>query len=101
MLGAVRTTRVVRSASGILGRMPFPDMREEPLRDLPEVLTLEQCADVLQVSVATMRSLISDGTVPAFRLGARTTRIYRDELICAIEDARIQGAKDGEESPGG
>src|SRR5690625_2099100 len=93
MLGAVRTTRVVRSASGILGSMPFPDMREEPLRDLPEVLTLEQCADVLLLSVATMRWLISDWTAPAFRLVARTTRIYREVLIGALEDARIQGAK--------
>lgn len=81
--------------SGILGRMP--DMPDVPLRDLPEILTPEQCAEVLQVSVATMRALISDGIVPAFRLGPRTTRVYRDELIRAIEDARIQGVEDGEE----
>lgn len=75
----------------------MPDMRDDPLRDLPEILTPEQCADVLQVSAATMRSLISDGTVPAFRLGPRTTRVYRDELIRAIEHARIQGVEDGDE----
>lgn len=75
----------------------MPDMRDEPLRDLPEVLTPEQCADVLQVSAATMRALISDGIIPAFRLGPRTTRVYRDELIRAIEEARIQGVGDGED----
>ncbi|WP_422117772.1 helix-turn-helix domain-containing protein [Brachybacterium sp. UNK5269] len=75
----------------------MPDMRDEPLRDLPEILTPEQCADVLQVSRDTMRALISDGIVPAFRLGPRTTRVFRDELIRAIEDARIQGVEDGEE----
>lgn len=73
------------------------DMRDDPLRDLPEILTPEQCADVLQVSAATMRALISDGIVPAFRLGPRTTRVYRDELIRAIEAARIQGVEDGDE----
>ena len=77
----------------------MPDMRDEPLRDLPEILTPEQCADVLQVSPATMRSLISDGVVPAFRLGPRTTRVYRDELIRAIEEARIQGDADEETPP--
>ncbi|WP_442878168.1 helix-turn-helix domain-containing protein [Brachybacterium sp. J144] len=72
-------------------------MREEPLRDLPEVLTPEQCAEILQVSAATMRALISDGTVPAFRLGPRTTRVFREELIRAIAAARIQGDPDGQE----
>ena len=95
----VRTTSGVKDASGILGRMS--DMRDEPLRDLPEILTPEQCADVLQVSAATMRTLISEGIVPAFRLGPRTTRVYREELIRAIEDARIQGAEDGEEQRDG
>jgi len=75
----------------------MPDMRDDPLRDLPEILTPEQCADVLQVSRDTMRSLISEGVIPAFRLGPRTTRVYREELIRAIEDARIQGVEDGED----
>lgn len=73
------------------------DMRADPLRDLPEILTPEQCAEILQVSRDTMRALISDGIVPAFRLGPRTTRVYREELIRAIEDARIQGDPDAEE----
>ena len=75
----------------------MPDMRDDPLRDLPEILTPEQCADVLQVSRDTMRSLISEGVIPAFRLGPRTARVYREELIRAIEDARIQGVEDGED----
>ena len=75
----------------------MPDMRDDPLRDLPEILTPDQCADVLQVSRDTMRSLISEGVIPAFRLGPRTTRVYREELIRAIEDARIQGVEDGED----
>lgn len=53
-------------------------------RVLPVYLSLEQAADVMAMSVKTVRRRIADGTIPAYRCGRGTIRIRLDELECAL-----------------
>ncbi len=47
---------------------------------LPTYLTLAEAARVTQQSVKTIRRRVSDGTLPAYRLGPRSIRVRLDEL---------------------
>ncbi|MDN5654939.1 MAG: helix-turn-helix domain-containing protein [Kocuria sp.] len=77
------------------------DKSPDPLSGLPEVLTPEQCADVLQVGASTMRKLLANGTIPSFKLSPRLTRVYRDDLIRFIESSRTPEVSDAEEQGDG
>ena len=44
-----------------------------------DVLTLEEVAQILRVSIPTVRKLIREGRLKSFRVGAQV-RIRRDEL---------------------
>lgn len=52
-------------------------------RNLPTYLSLAEAADVMSVSVKTIRRRISDGTIPAYRCG-RTIRVQLDDLQAAF-----------------
>ena len=53
-------------------------------RELPVYLSLEEAAEVMSLSVKTIRRRISDGTLPAYRYGGRSIRIRLDELEAAL-----------------
>ena len=47
---------------------------------LPELATVEQVVDHLQVSERTVRKWIADGVLPAYRVGSKPVRIRREAL---------------------
>lgn len=59
---------------------------DSPGRDL---LTVEQAAQVLQLSSSSIRSYIREGKLPAFRIaGLRKVLIARPALLALLEPAR-------------
>ena len=62
-----------------------------PERTLPVYLSLEQAAEVMSLSVKTIRRRIADGTIPAYQCGRRPIRIRLDELEDALR--RIPSAR--------
>jgi excisionase family DNA binding protein len=46
----------------------------------PQYLTLAEAADLMSVSVKTLRRRIADGTNPAYRCGRRVIRVRLDDL---------------------
>ena len=53
-------------------------------KTLPVYLSLEQAAEVMSLSVKTIRRRIADGTIPAYQCGRRPIRIRLDELEAAL-----------------
>jgi len=49
----------------------------QPPAEPPDLLTLEDLAERLQVSVTTVRRMIAAREIPAFKLGARVWRVRR------------------------
>jgi excisionase family DNA binding protein len=49
-------------------------------RDVESLLTYGQAANVLNVSVSTLRRMVSDGRVPVVRIGA-AVRLRRSDLL--------------------
>jgi excisionase family DNA binding protein len=59
-------------------------------------LSLDTAADHLEVSKRTLRRLISDGILPAYRLGrTRVIRVDADDLQKALRPVVPSGARDG------
>lgn len=54
---------------------------------LPEILTLKQVAEFLQVSALTIQRAIQAGRIKAFKPG-RDYRILKEDLIAYIEGER-------------
>ncbi len=59
-------------------------MKSEPATkrrtDLPVYLSLVEAAEVMSMSVKTIRRRVADGTIPAYTCGRGTLRIRLDEL---------------------
>ena len=58
------------------------------VEDSPAYVTLEQAAELLQVSTRTIRRLVADGSLPAYRLGDHPSshvRLRVDELLAWVE----------------
>lgn len=72
----------------------------DPLAGLPEALTLEEVEAVTRISRKSLRRLIETGVVPAWRLGPRTTRVWREELRAVIEAGRISGGMQDDDETG-
>lgn len=53
---------------------------------LPDLLTLEQVSELLQVHPNTLRNWDKDGTLKAIRLGARKLYRYKKEDIIKLLD---------------
>jgi excisionase family DNA binding protein len=51
---------------------------------LPTYLSLDEAAEVMSLSVKTIRRRIADGTIPAYQCGRRPIRIRLDELEAAL-----------------
>lgn len=56
-----------------------------------DYVTLSQAADLMSVSVKTVRRRIADGTLPAYRCGSRVIRVRVAELDSAFR--RIPSAR--------
>ena len=53
----------------------------------PEILTLKQCREILQIGKNLMLFLVHNEEIPAFRVG-KQWRIWRKDLERFIEDNR-------------
>jgi len=62
-----------------------------PEKTLPVYLSLDQAAEVMSLSVKTIRRRIADGTIPAYQCGRRPIRIRLDGLEAALR--RIPSAR--------
>jgi excisionase family DNA binding protein len=60
-------------------------------KTLPVYLSLEQAAEVMSLSVKTIRRRIADGTIPAYQCGRRPIRIRLEDLEAALH--RIPSAR--------
>ena len=58
---------------------------------LPVYLSLDEAAEVMSLSVKTIRRRIADGTIPAYQCGRRPIRIRLDDLEAALR--RIPSAR--------
>jgi excisionase family DNA binding protein len=58
---------------------------------LPVYLSLEEAAEVMSLSVKTIRRRIADGTIPAYQCGRRPIHIRLDDLGAALR--RIPSAR--------
>ncbi len=58
------------------------------------LLTLEEAAGLLNVSIAGVREMVDRGELPVFRLGRQTIRIPRKQLEDYIE-AALAGKEEG------
>jgi len=62
-----------------------------PEKTLPVYLSLEEAAEVMSLSVKTIRRRIADGTIPAYQCGRRPIRIRLEDLEAALR--RIPSAQ--------
>jgi excisionase family DNA binding protein len=53
-------------------------------RNRQQYLSLSEAADLMSVSVKTLRRRIADGTIPAYRCGRRVIRIRVEDLELAL-----------------
>ncbi len=60
-------------------------------KTLPVYLSLGEAAEVMSLSVKTIRRRIADGTIPAYQCGRRPIRIRLDDLESALR--RIPSAR--------
>lgn len=59
--------------------------------DLPVYLSLTEAADVMSMSVKTIRRRITEGTIPAYSCGHGSLRIRLDELEEAMRRVPASG----------
>lgn len=58
--------------------------QEDKLKEMPDMLTLQQASDVLNVHPNTLRNWDNEGVFKAVRYGKRGDRRYRKEDILKI-----------------
>jgi excisionase family DNA binding protein len=58
--------------------------QEDNLKEMPDMLTLQQASDVLNVHPNTLRNWDNEGVLKAVRYGKRGDRRYRKEDILKI-----------------
>lgn len=59
-------------------------MSSEQQARLPELLTRQECADTLRVSLRTLDKMIASGALPAIRIGERGVRVHKETLLAMI-----------------
>lgn len=64
--------------------MTKPTQRGATRAELPVYLSLTEAAEVMSMSVKTIRRRISEGTIPAYSCGHGSLRIRLDELEQAM-----------------
>lgn len=78
----------------------MPATGVDPLAGLPEALTLDEVEALTRVSRKSLLRLIDAGVLPAWRLGPRSTRVWREELRAVIEAGRISGGMQDDDEAG-
>lgn len=58
--------------------------KENKFKDLPDILTLQQASDILNVHPNTLRNWDNQGVLKAVRYGKRGDRRYRKEDVAKI-----------------
>lgn len=58
--------------------------QEDKLNEMPDMMTLQQASDVLNVHPNTLRNWDNEGVLKAVRYGKRGDRRYRKEDILKI-----------------
>ena len=53
----------------------------------PDILTPRDVMEILSISKNTLYHMIQNNDLPAFRLGPRSWRFRRDDLIAYLEEA--------------
>jgi excisionase family DNA binding protein len=61
--------------------------------NLPEVLTVEEVADLLRVDQKTAYGAIADGSVPGVRRVGRCIRLSRDALLDWLHEGEQKPAR--------
>jgi excisionase family DNA binding protein len=61
-------------------------------KNLPTYLSLDEAAEMLSVSVKTLRRRISEGSLPGYRCGRRHIRVRLDELESTIRRIPSSGS---------
>ncbi|MBN9611004.1 MAG: hypothetical protein BGO26_16700 [Actinobacteria bacterium 69-20] len=51
---------------------------------VPRYVSIEIAAEMLGVTVRSIRRWIADGTIPASRIGSKVVRIREDDLLAAM-----------------
>lgn len=74
---------------------PLKTTSEAPLRGAaPDLLTLQQVADILRTSKSSVRRLVNSGTFRSLRAKEKfgIIRVYRDSVLAWIESNTYGGA---------
>lgn len=58
-----------------------------------KLLTLEEAADICRLSQQTIRRMIRDGEIPAYKLGYNSVRLEEKQLQLFIESRRTAPGK--------
>lgn len=66
----------------------MPTNEDKKLKNLPDILTLQQACDVLNCHPNTLRKWDNKGTLKALRFGARRDRRYKKNDILKLIDQR-------------
>lgn len=69
-----------------------------PPTDLPGLLRIEEVAELLGVSVRTIRRLAADGVLVRVRLGHRTARYTRRSVLALVDPERGDAPGEGPEA---
>lgn len=71
--------------------MNDPSLVDRIIEDLPEIVTVDEIAEVLRVENPTVRRWIRDGHLHGIRLGQRLVRVYKDDLRAFLLKADEHG----------
>ena len=70
-------------------------MEQNEHEEATRLLTVNEVADVLRISVRAVFQHIAEGNIPRLKFGHRTTRILRSDLEKFIDDRRTPGQRRG------
>ena len=56
------------------------------LKEYPDILTPRDVMEILSISKNTFYSLVHQNEIPAFRLGSRSLRIQKQDLIYYLKN---------------
>lgn len=55
--------------------------------DFPDLMTAQEVADALRVSLSTVSRMVQNGTLRAIRIGSRGLRFRSDDIAALINEA--------------
>ena len=68
-------------------------MATTPESDLSDLITVNDAAELVQVTHYTIRRRIADGSLPGYRFGPRTLRVRRSDLLAMLRPLATAGAR--------